>query len=243
MKLRFIVAFLMSFPLCAQQVTTCLDYTPFTLNEENEKQWNGPNVETLYYITEAMNMTLDASIRAPFARCIELLKQGKIDVMPGLIYTKEREKFLHLVEYGSKDQLAVFFLKDSKTKIELDNLLSSQVIGMHRAFALPDHIKQSELVNHLTPITTVDTGLAMVLKGRIDGVLATIPTGEAIINEWPEMQNKFTYTPLALANDKRIYLAISRQSFLAGHIKTIQKTIKKLAKKPELAHLQINTSY
>jgi len=221
-----------SFSLLSKPITTCLDYTPFYIDNKDQKEWNGSNIETMYHISTKLSTELDMSIRAPFARCMNLLKKGDIDVVVGLIYTEERNKYLHMIPYSSKDQLAVFFLIENKGKFDINALSPKQVIGMHRAFALPDHIVQSDLFKHIVPITTVDTGLGMAEKGRIDGVLATISTGKAIIAEWPKMHDKFTYTPLKPGKDMRIYLGISRKSFLSKQLNEIKSAIEELARQP-----------
>jgi len=164
----------LTFSAQSKPVKTCLDYTPFVIVEDGKKKWNGPNIETLHHISKELNIELDTSVRAPFVRCMEELKNGRVDAIAGLIYTKERDKLLHLLPYSIKKQLAVFYLKDNKEKIDLNAMLPNQTIGMHRAFALPDEIIQSTLAKHLVPIGTVDSGLNMALRGRIDGVMATI---------------------------------------------------------------------
>ncbi len=239
MKLLCLLLLLIATPVVATSITTCLDYTPFTINANGDKRWRGPNIETLHHITTQLSMELDASIRAPFARCLALLKTGEVDVVPGLIYTEERASYLHMLPYSIKNRLAVFYLKANASNFDPLKLTKNETIGMHRAFALPDKIKQSSLNNHLVPITTVDTGLKMALKGRIDGVLATIATGKAVINNWPEMKNQFTYTPLEPGKDMKIYLGISQQSHLSKQLNDIEKAIVILTTKSELKHLNI----
>jgi len=68
MKLLCLLLFIAT-PVVATPITTCLDYTPFTINANGEKRWRGPNIEALHHITTQLSMELDASIRAPFARC------------------------------------------------------------------------------------------------------------------------------------------------------------------------------
>jgi len=242
MKYSIIILMILSLPTLAnmKSISTCLDYSPFIIDKIGKKKWNGPNIETLHHLTIQMSLELDTTIKAPFARCIELLKKGEIDVIAGLIYTKERNSYLHMLPYSHRDQLAIFYLKNNKKGFDPKNILPQQVIGMHRAFALPDNIKQSSLYRYLVPIRTVDNGLEMVLKGRLDGVLATISTGQAIIQEWPKMNNKFAYTSLEMGTDKKIYLGISRKSALSKQLTEIKKAIKLLSNKKNLAHLHIN---
>lgn len=239
MKIMFIIPIFFSFPVFSNTMTTCLDYTPFFAGKNGEKEWSGPNIETLHSLSKQLAVKLDASIRAPFARCIELLKTGEVDVIAGLIKTKERSELLHMVPYSVKGQLAVFYKKGNGEKLDPFNLSKNQSIGMHRAFALPSSIKTSPLFAHLIPITTVDTGLEMVLKGRIDGVLATVSTGNSIIKGWPEMHNKFEHTKIEMNSDKKLYFGFSKSSKWSLHIDQIETAIKALASKDELQHLNI----
>jgi len=243
MKILALLLLVFFSPTYAKTITTCLDYTPHMNINNGAKKWSGPNIETLHHIAKQLSMELDTTIRAPFARCMVLLKTGEIDIVAGLINTEERAKLFHMLPYGVKNQLAIFHLKANKNKFNSLNQLKDLIIGMHRAFALPDNIKQSALFQHLTPIASVKTGLRMTLKGRIDGVLATIATGKTTIDKWPELHYKFSFTPVEvdkeISKNKKIYLAISRKSSLSEHLSKIRRIIKRLAENPELQHLHI----
>jgi len=233
---------MLSFPAASKTLTTCLDYEPYTVNPDGTILWAGRNIEMLSHLATQLSLELDMSIRAPFTRCLSLLKSGKIDVLTSLIYTKERAKYFHMLPYANRGQLAVFFRKENTDNRDPYSLLPQQTIGMHRAFSLPNHVKESSLFRHIIPIKTVDDGFKMALKGRIDGVLATVSTGEAILKVWPELDGKFSYVPLDTAQEDKINLGISKKSPFALKLKTLSKAISSLAVEPTLSHLNLTIS-
>ena len=222
-----------------ESIATCLDYSPYVQGPDGQRIWSGGNVETLYYLLEGLNYQVDASIRAPFVRCMKLLEQGKIDIVSGLIYTKERAQRFLLVPYSTKERLAIFYLKTSKKSYAFDQFAPNALIGMHRAFALPDQIKTSPIYSQLVPIRSVGTGLDMVVKNRIDGVLATVATGLEILNEESDYGALFTFQPLPYFGEEYVYFGISKSSPLASKVSQINFELKRLANDPEKAHLQV----
>lgn len=217
-------------------VTTCTDYTPY-FAEGGKRVFNGRNIETLFHVVESLEYKLDTSIRAPFVRCVKLLEQGKIDVIAGLIYTQERAEKFKLIPYRERAPLAIFYLKTKHPDFSLKSLGKNDVIGMHRAFALPDEIKNSELQSHLTSITSVSVGMDMLLKGRLNGVLATVNTGELILEDWPEAKNQIVYQLLPVQSDDSVYFAIHPESILAQRKEDIVQILRHMAQAPEFKHL------
>ncbi|BDX08489.1 hypothetical protein [Planctobacterium marinum] len=226
----------LSFADTSPTVSTCTDYTPYHQNEAGELVFNGRNIETLYRVVEGLGLTLDMSIRAPFVRCIKLLEQHKIDVLPGLIYTEERASQFKLIPYRQKTPLAIFYLKDEFQDFDISKLGSTEVIGMHRAFALPDDVKTTELESRLTPITSVGVGFEMLARHRLSGVLATTETGKLVLADWPEMQDKVSYKLLPSENDS-VYFAINPKSPLIHREAEILQVLKQLAQTPAFQHL------
>lgn len=220
-----------------QSVITCTDYTPYHQDSNGKLVFNGRNIETLFYVVSALSFQLDASIRAPFVRCLKLLEQGKIDVLAGLIHTEERAQLFKLIPYRDKAPLAIFYRKDDYPEFDLKWLGKNEVIGMHRAFALPDEIKNSELENRLTPITSVGVGFEMLIEKRLSGVLATVNTGQLILDEWPEIQKKIAYKVIPEQGDGAVYFAIHPDSPLAKREVDIRQVLDLMTDAPEFKHL------
>lgn len=230
---------LLSFSGLSKTITTCLDYTPFHLSKDGKKNWNGQNIETLHHIAKQLSLDLDTSIRAPFARCIKLLESGKIDIIPGLVYTRERAQVLHLLPYGIRKPLVIFFLNNNGKPLDPDALLSGQLIGVQRSFAIPEHISNRFSPRLIVPVDSVRVGFEMILKDRITAILTTLETGSAIISESPHMQGKFDFLTLTKDSDNWIYLGISKKSFLADRRVDIANSIEMIANNPALKHLNV----
>lgn len=226
-------------PLLAKTMSTCLDYSPFYFNDDGQKVWSGNNIETLSLVAKEMGLTLDTSTRAPFVRCVKLLENSKVDILSGLIHTKHRAKKFLLVPYSTKERLAIFYLKSRNAPFDLQESASKRLIGMHRAFALPDELKESPLFEQLVPIRTVGTGLDMVVKNRIDGVLAAVATGTQILKEESDYGAIFDFQLLPYYGDQYVYFAVAKSSPLASRLDELKGVLKEMAKDKSLAHLQI----
>lgn len=243
LRRRFMVFCALILGFCCQTgnasdvVSTCLDYTPYTEDDTGGKNWNGRNIETLYVMTQKLGVHLDMSMRAPFARCMRLLEQGRIDIIAGLIYTEERDQKLLLIPYSEKTQLAIFYLKSRITPVTLDYLSLSDTIGVHLAFAIPENLKDTALMEHISPIPSVGTGLQMLLKKRLTGVLSGLDNGTQIISEYDDFKDQFDYTLLDNSGNKSVHFAIHPDSPLAARQAHIKNTMGKMAKNPQYAHL------
>ncbi|NVK24074.1 MAG: transporter substrate-binding domain-containing protein [Gammaproteobacteria bacterium] len=223
-------------------IKTCLDYTPFTIDDHGNKEWAGRNIATLYLLSQKLNYRLDMSLRAPFVRCMRFLEQGEIDVIGGLISTEERKQKYVLIPYLDKDSLAIFYLKNRKAPLDINNLRPTETIGVHRAFAVPDELNKPLLNQSLVPIPSVSTGLLMVTKDRLTGVLAGLRNGKQIIAEWPELADQFNYFEIKPVGDKSVHFAISPTSQLASKLDLIRKAVDEIAADPQYAHLQQSTN-
>lgn len=229
----------LSQPSFATSLSTCLDYSPYYFDEKGQKVWSGNNIETLTLLTEKLGYKLDTSTRAPFVRCVKLLETSKIDILSGLIHTKNRAKKFLMVPYSTKERLAIFHLKSRALSFDLEDKSSNTLIGMHRAFALPDELKASPLFERLVPIRTVGTGMDMVVKNRIDGVLATVATGTQILKEESDYRAIFDFHLLPYYGNQYVYFAIAKSSPLASRLNEINEVLSHMAKDPALRHLQI----
>lgn len=235
----FSLTLLTSLPALSASVSTCLDYSPFHYDINGNKRWGGNNIETLTRVTKTLGYKLDTSVRAPFVRCVKLLETSKVDILAGLIHTKDRAKKFIMVPYSTKERLAIFHLKSRSEAFKLSEHSSKTLIGMHRAFALPDELKASSLFQRLVPIRTVDTGLDMVMKGRIDGVLAAVATGSQILQEEENYGQIFDYQLLPYYGDQFVYFAISKSSPLATRLKDLDQVLLSMSKDKAFSHLQL----
>ncbi|MFC3093836.1 hypothetical protein DRW07_10180 [Alteromonas sediminis] len=226
----------------AERLSTCSDYTPYTLNADGSKQWAGTNMETLFKLALTLDVSLDTSIRAPFVRCMALLRAGEIDIMPGLIYTDDRAQEFLMVPYSYKEQLAIFYLSGSHKDFSLNTQAQTLLIGVHRAFAIPKRMKEAKLATFFTPVSSVDVGLRMVAKQRLDGTLATISTGNIVIDEMTDVAATFDYTVLPNYGDDLLYFAINKEAPFAKQIDKINQAIAIMAARQENAHLNLRLS-
>ncbi len=135
----------------------------------------------------------------PWARSIKSVKEGRVDILVGTWWTKERSTFLNY----SDDYLVnnIKFIKRADDSFEFDGLdsLNRKNIGIIRDYGYDDEFKNavnfkkietSNLINNLKKLT----------HNRIDLTLEDEIVARAFIkNEAPELKDKisFSTTPLS----------------------------------------------
>ena len=226
--------------LCADELRTCLDYEPIVVDDTGESHWAGRNIEILHHISGELGFTLDTSVRAPFARCLKLLENGDIDVIPGLAYSKEREAYMELIPYGDRHTLAIFYNVDQPVTKPLESLTSRERIGIHTEFKLPDSLEGASWLRNLVRVNSTLNGLQLVAKKRLTGVLATIDTGWEIIRENPDLMDQITYKAIAEKDNEPVFLGVSKKIDRPGLVAKIEAAIKALSEQESLNHLQIS---
>lgn len=222
----------------AESIKTCTDYKPFHVDEYGKKHFSGQNIETLYQLAEHVKWQVDDPIRATFGRCLKLLESGQIDILVGLVKTPQRDTLFHMLPYSSREQLAVFYVPKDNPVLSLNTLPDDFSIGIHKSFELPNRIKNSVIAARLTQVSSVHNGLEMALRKRIHGVLSTVRTGQAVIQEVPEFMGKFDFVTFD-EDQSLIYFGISRSSPFAKHLSQIEDAILWLGSQPEFQHLEI----
>ena len=170
---------------------------------------------------------------------MELLESGTIDVIAGLIFTEQRQENLLLIPYGRTQQLAIYYLKSEFPNFSLGSLPDSSMIGAHRAFALPQSIKDSELVSYITPVTTIELGMEMTVKNRLSGVLASVGTGYSILSARPDLKQELALHLLNNTGHSAVHLGINKTSALATKTKQIESILATLKSNPKYAHLKL----
>ncbi len=83
----------------------------------------------------------------------------------------------------------------------------------------------------------------MLLKRRLHGVLSAVRTRLSVIDEGPEVANKFDSTPLNNTEESFRYFGTSKLSPLAQQQSKLKEAIDWLSKQSQYQHLElINTN-
>lgn len=201
------------------------------------KNWaNGLNSKILNHITKRLNLNMKI-IHVPFARRLAYMETGRIDLMVGLLKSKNREKYIHFINppYKHTASKVFFVLKGHKSSIKKYSDLKNLKIGVRiksKYFKRFDDDASLDKVK----VSKLSQSLRMLLKNRVDAVINSAASGIETINKM-KIHNKIEIAEYYDHRDQYVYLGISKKSPLMDHVGEIEKELKKMVKSGEIKEI------
>ncbi|WMN58973.1 transporter substrate-binding domain-containing protein [Pseudoalteromonas xiamenensis] len=183
-----------------------VDHAPPYSRIDDDGNIQGLILDILYALPQSAEYDIQP-IACPFSRCVRMLSQGEIDIMGGLINTKERQKIMSFVEppYMVLQSSFVFYKRaDSELVVEnYDDLYNKRIAVMRGGVFFPRFDEDREL--NKVSVNTEKVAIDLLLKNRVDLVIAVEETADhsmSILNQ-PSHQLKkvdFRYTQKIYGN-------------------------------------------
>ena len=228
------------------QLLWCLDHFPYFHEYDASDIPTGPSVELMQELASRAGFQLSFTPRTNLARCLKLMQQGEVDLMTNLKYSDERNAFMYLLPYSDNIAESLFLRKADQRLIDSKAQLRSLTLATLRHFLYNPSTMTliAEESRHIAQVDSIEVALEMLLRNRIDGLVApTISTTEAI-NAVSGYQHRFKIAPLDFSGDapNNLHLAISRNSLHAALKPLLQQhlqemiddgTVARLIKNPE----------
>ena len=238
MRLIFIIliACISYTSLLSKQFVVAIDtWKPFTYFENNTPK--GITIDAYNKIAKELNYDIKF-IKVPWDRALEKLKNGEIDALGNLSYTKAREKFTYYFKQPYYKQEVLFYTKRGNEKIikRYEDLYNHTiVVGKNYAyypkFDADKKIKKEYITKRLRGkvISVEEIMLKMLIKNRVAVVISSSAIMKHRINKLgiKKLINMTYFKPHA--NDF-IYVGISRKSPFMKDIKRINRAINKIFK-------------
>ena len=190
--------------------------------------FTGQNVEVAKMLANAIGKKV-TFLYCPFARCLNMTRDGKADMMIAINKTVKREKFLDYLDqpFSSKITPVRFYIK-SERKLTINNYddLQGLTIGVLRGatyfkrFDNDPHINKVEITTHRQLID-------MLLKGRIDSFLGRELSIRNRVDE-RTYTNKMRMAPYTYNKRNDYYIAISKKSSDKLNIKQLSHSLDNL---------------
>ena len=209
-------------------LTMCVDhYPPLQILRDNGEAI-GENIAVTRRLVSQLNFELDFTQNIPFGRCLQWLKEGKVDIMGGILDTDDRRQFAHLFLY--KDvTIKQFFVRKNGPKINNFSDLKGLRIGVIRGVkhfkqfdnARGDHFNKVELLS-------LQAAFGMLNKGRLDAVLCTDRHGHRVIQQNSNFTNNIVASNYSENHDTQVYIALSKRSAFARYVNDFNKAAEKL---------------
>lgn len=141
--LLLITAGLMFAQVKNKLIFVCEEYPPYEYTQNGVSK--GLDIEIIELICKEAKIPFEIQFY-PWARCMQMIKQGNADVIFGILKNEERKSFLKYPDQNvSFDKRVIISKKDSKLKISSLNDLKSQTVGVVRDYAYEPNFDKSTL--------------------------------------------------------------------------------------------------
>lgn len=243
----FIVIAALCLPLAANDdtptLTMCIDhYPPLQIVLPNGGA-TGQNVEIARQFMEQLGYKLRFTEDTPFKQCLQWLKDGKVDLMAGLLYSEQRDQDYHMFLYDDHT-VKTFFINNNVDDIDDFSDLSGLKIAIvkgTRQFQQFDEADETLFTRIYTD--NLPEAFEMLAKGDADAVVSTDYYGKNIVASHPDYRETIRQSSYKVIDGTKVYIALSRQSdyasdafrinqkaiemFLSGEFETIMMAFQK----------------
>ncbi len=186
---------------------------------------DGLHTKYLQYLASQLDMQLDI-YPMPFARRLQALKNGEIDIMVGLKGThNENGQFVYVRPSYEKLRTGWFVLASSKhilTKAEHKSRLTMGITIDEKTKI----DKAQERYGAIVPVTDLRQKIELLLLGRIDSFSHFEASAKKVIREMG-LEQQVVLAPYQDQQTRPYHVAISSQSQLVGRIAELEQIIRK----------------
>lgn len=200
---------------------------------------HSPDAEVLKALADKMGANLEIEL-APFKRRLDLMKNGKIDFMVGLLKRTEREKYIHYIHppYKERSDTIFFVLKGNKSLIkkyeDLYNLDIGTNIGSKYFLSFDNDIKLKKQAT-----SYFDSNIKKLMVGRIDTLIIAESIGIDLVHKMG-VEDKLEIAEYRFSQKKPVYIGISKKSHLMNKIAEVESLIVKMIVGGEIKRIIIN---
>lgn len=184
---------------------------------------DGLHAKYLTYIADKLGMSLVIN-KMPFARRLQEMRTGGIDIMVGLVKTDDREdEFYYLKPSYESLSFKLYTLKGKESTIGTYADLAAQVVGINRHSVYFDEFNQDTSIVKVNA-TGLENNIQLLLKNRVDVFIhyeqSTQPTLERL-----GLTEVIVPTAFQVDNLVEHYITISKKSPLVNYRQEIEKVI------------------
>lgn len=204
-----------------------------------EENRDGPDAEVLKAIADKLNAELKFKL-APFKRRLQLMQDGDIDFMSGLLKTAEREKYIYYISppYKERSDTVFFIARGKHALLQKYEDLYAMKIGTNQGskyFPQFDHDPKlnKEAVSSGVP------NFRKLLLGRIDTVIYAEAGGIDLVYKLG-IADRVEMAEFRFARQKDVHIGISRKSDLMDHIVKINSLIGSMIESGEIKSIIVN---
>ena len=204
-----------------------------------EEYKNGPDAEILKAIAEKMDAKLEIR-HAPFKRRLQLMKDGKIDFMSGLLKSPERENYIHFISPPYKERSdTVFFLSKGKPSFlkKYEDLYALKIGTNLGSNYFPRFDNDAKLRKEA--VSSGIPNFRKLLLGRIDTVIYPESGGIDLVHKIG-IADRIEIAEFRFSQKKPVYIGISRKSRLMDNISKTESVIVPMIESGEIKRIIVD---
>lgn len=183
-------------------------------------------------------------IELPWARHVNYIKTGEIQIAMGASFTPERETFSYYSIPYRSEQVNLYTLKNKPLNINtLDDVIDSEyIIGVESGYFYGDLydelIKRPEFEKHISEVLDVEQNVKRLLKGKIDALLVDPYTMKSFIKKY-RMSDEITNDPIVIYKAD-IHFMLSKKTTSLNLLKEFNNAIEELKRTGRLDQILEN---
>lgn len=163
-------------------------------------------------------------VRCPWARCLELMKNGDVDLLSSAYKKPEREAYMQYFSRPFLDKLPIAFytLKNRPTAINTyEDIYQLNSVGVLRGASYFEKFDQDTRVKKFE-VASQDQLFPMLLAGHLDAIAGYIPT-ENYRLKVEGYADQVEHSNYVYEEPAFVYMTISRQSPLAASFEQVDQ--------------------
>ncbi|SFD39760.1 polar amino acid transport system substrate-binding protein [Pseudoalteromonas denitrificans DSM 6059] len=184
---------------------------PYSFVEENSDS-SGLIIDIMQRIGSELDFELQV-VSCPFPRCLKMAKEGKLDILGGLVKTEERNQYLDFIEpaYMALNSSYVFYsLKEKNLVVNEYEQLKDKRIAVMRNAAYFELFDSDAALNKII-VSSEKVAVDMLLKDRVDLVIAVEETADYSIKFLKQASHRLQKLNYRHTDNILGYAAISRK--------------------------------
>ncbi len=197
------------------------------MNDVNSPSgFRGIDIDITNKLSETLGITIEIQ-RHPWARALELMRNGQADMVTGTAFTPERETFMHYIPVSYYSVRPVFYTQKGKGKlIKSYEDLYGPSVGYSLNSAYFEPFNSDSKINKVGISTEVQL-LQILALGRINITIGTDPNISYDVARlgYRDVLEPTTYQP---PNKTELFIALSRKSGAMDLAQEIEQALRRL---------------
>lgn len=216
MRLKYLTIVFMFFCTSTLSCHLTVRVEPFAMqSQKGDKQWHGLNVDLATALLESANCRFEF-VSVPWARALELIEVGEIDMMLDITKTNQRDKFLYFIGPQRLEKIVFASLPTTKTITNIAQIIAlEQPVAIQRGAYYGKDFDELLMQNrhakeHFIHVAGNQKKVELLIKNRISGFLEAQQNINFIKESYPELNNLITHP--VIINEQSVFFALSRKS-------------------------------